>query len=290
MMLTLAVAATDGCDAREFFAALEADRVLMAQDVEIYVLQDCTRPILAAPAGVLLETAKRKSSIFELWGLGVRKAAAPYVAFLDVRCPIEKGWLAAMRARLEYNPPALFGPVSCGWPSASAQIVGYLVEYAQFNPPLSPDLRQVPGVNLVAARCYAQHPDVLQDDGFVKTRLLAHFDAIGATPLPVEESVVAYRKTFTFSGYCAQRFPHGRCYGADRDLGRSTWPWLRAVMATPALPIVRTFRIFCAARRAQRLAPFWRWLHRIVIAEAAWSAGELVGYLLGAGASRTYLR
>ena len=288
MRLALAVAAPDGCDARDFFAALEADGVLSAPDVEIrVVVQDAARPLPAVPPGVVVETAGRKSSIFELWGLAVRLATADYVAVLDARCPIESGWLAEVRARLAGNPPALFGPVRCGWPGSSPDIVGYLVEYAHFHQPLAPGLRETPGVNLIVARGLATHPEVLQADGFVKTRLLACLSATGALPLPVEGAAVVYRKRYSFGAYCRHRFRHGRCYGADRGLPPARR--LCAALTTPALPPLRTWRIYRACRHARLRGAFFRWLHRILIAETAWSLGELTGYLAGAGASRARL-
>jgi hypothetical protein len=168
-------------------------------------------------------------------------------------------------------------------------MVGYLVEYAQFHPPLAPRLRETPGLNLVASCRAATDGAVLQGDGFIKTRLLTHLAAIGATPRAVEAAVVSYRKAFDFAPYCAHRFHHGRCYGADR-IFKSGWSRFCAVTAAPALPALRTWRIYRAARDARLHNAFWRWLHRILIAETAWAVGEFLGSLAGAGASRTKLR
>jgi hypothetical protein len=288
-MLALAVAAPRGSDAHAFFAALEEDGVLATTDVTVCVAQDATRPLDAAPSGVSVRTAEEGSSIFELWGLAVRGSKARNVALLDARCPIERGWLAAIRASLETNPIAVFGPVRCGWAVSSPHVVGYLVEYAQFQPPLGSCLREVPGLNLIAACHAVADATVLKDDGFVKTRFLAHLAALGTTALPIEDAVVTYRKQFTFTGYCAHRFHHGRSYGAARHFA-SPWPWLSAVAMTLGLPLLRVLRIHRAVQHARLRVAFWRWLHRIIIAESAWSIGELFGYLAGAGSSRRYLR
>jgi hypothetical protein len=289
-MLALAVAAPPGSDAHAFFAALEEDGVLATSDIAICVAQDATRPLDAVPSGVTVATAEPGSSIFELWGLAIRASKARHVALLDARCPIERGWLAAiMRASLETNPIAVFGPVRCGWVVSSPHVVGYLVEYAQFQPPLGPCLREVPGLNLIAACHAVADATVLKDDGFIKTRLLAHLAALGTTALPIEDAVVTYRKQFTFTEYCAHRFHHGRSYGAARDFA-SPWPWLSAVVATPGLPFLRALRVYRAAQHARLSLAFWRWFHRIIVAETAWSIGELFGYLAGAGSSRRYLR
>lgn len=289
MKLALVVAAPRGSDGQAFFSALEADGIFTASDVDVRVVQDFTQPVAKAPPGIGLATAPHRSSIFELWGLGLREVTAPYVALLDIRCPIEPGWLAAITRNLQDDPSVLFGPVACGWPPNSPNIVGYLVEYVQFHPPLSRHLKEVPGVNLVVASTLAQHGDVLKQDGFVKTRLLAHLSASGVAPRSVAQSVATYRKAFGFSDYCLHRYRHGRCFGADRRFMNSGRRIL-AVLATPALPVLRAWRIARAAREAGLFGAYWRWLHRILAAETAWSLGEFSGYLFGEGGSRAFLR
>jgi hypothetical protein len=288
LILALAVAAPRGSDAHAFFAALEEDGVLATSDIAVCVAQDVTCPLDGVPSGITVKTAEPGTSIFELWGLAIRASKARNVALLDARCPIERGWLAAMRASLETNPIAVFGPVRCGWAVSSPHVVGYLVEYAQFQPPLGPCLREVPGLNLIAAGDAVTDATVLKDDGFIKTRLLEHLAAFGATALPIEDAVVTYRKQFTFSEYCAHRFHHGRSYGAARDFA-SPWLWLCTVVVTPGLPFLRALRVCRAAQHARLSSAFWRWFHRIIVAETAWSIGELFGYLCGAGSSQRYL-
>lgn len=289
MRLALAVAAPKGSDAQPFIAALEAEGVLASPDVEVHVAEDASRPVATVPPGVDLITAQPDASIFKLWGLAVSAVSdAPYIALLDARCPVAPGWSAAMRERLKDRPAALFGPVACEWPGSSSDVVGYLVEYAQFHPPLVARLNETPGINFIAMRETIASRDVLREDGFVKTRLLAYLKKEASLPLPVGAAVVVYRKTFTFGGYCEHRYRHGRCYGADRAFSRPGTRLL-AILSMPALPALRTWRIYLAARDAGMRPAFWRWLHHIVAAETAWSFGEFMGYIAGEGAARKKL-
>lgn len=288
MILTLAVVATGGAPPAPFLAALEIEKALTNPAVRVVIAQDASRPFGDALHGAELITAPPDVSIFRLWGLALSVATTPHVAFLDARCPIDPGWLETVLVALSKGDATLFGPVRCGWPARSEHILGYLVEYLQFNPPLTESLRERPGVNFISTRMTASDPAVLVAGEFMKTRLLALLDARGARVRPVAGATVTYRKAFGFSRYLQHRFDHGRCYGANR-----TFPIpgarLLALAATPALPMVRTWRIFRAARTVGMRSACWRWLHRILIAETFWSAGEAWGYLSGEGDARRRL-
>lgn len=193
-----------------------------------------------------------------------------------------------MTAALDQGAQALFGPVISGWATHSENVVGYLAEYAQFDRPLASDLHERPGINVIAPQELAKDASVLIDGEFVKTRLLARLEAEQMSVQPVEAASVTYHKAYRFGRYCQHRFDHGRCYGAGRVFG---FPGgrLLSVVATLVLPLLRTARIFGAARNSDMRAACWRWLHRILVAETAWSAGEAWGYLTGEGDARRRL-
>lgn len=283
MLLSVVAAAPSGCDLRPFFGALERGGFLAAPDVEVIFVG--MEPCDQTPAGVLYRLADANSSIFSLWGEGILRTQAPVIALLDVRCPPAPGWLDAVRARLPLAAPAMFGPVQYACRVEAPDIVGYLVEYAQFAPPLPSNLAETPGLNLILMRKAALDPRTLRQDGFVKTRLLAALKADGdAAPVANNDAVVCYEKRYRFKAYCMHRFRHARCYAADRPMPLGALSRMIAVLSTPALPALRTWRIFQNARRSPfLLRASVTYLHRIVAAETAWALGELAGYLTGAG-------
>jgi hypothetical protein len=291
MILTIVAAATDGADPSRFFDALASDGILGASNVEVWIIQSQSGPVQNPPRGVHVRSLVGPVSIFELWGAGIRLASADAIALLDVRCPPRQGWLTAVCSALPLAGPAVFGPVACRMHRDDPHIVGYLTEYVQFNPPLDPESNEVPGVNLVAARHLVSDPRVLGEDGFVKTRFLALLSGSGAPhPSAIADAVVEYQKSYNLGEYMMHRFRHGRCYAAQRPL-LSLPARLLAVLTTPCLPVVRSWRIYRNARRnpvsARAARRFWL---RIGIAETAWSLGEFLGYTLGEGHARRRLR
>ncbi|MDZ4760259.1 MAG: hypothetical protein SGJ21_04230 [Alphaproteobacteria bacterium] len=291
MILTIVAAATDGADPQRFFEALASDGILACSDVEVWIVQSPSGPVRTAPPGVNVRSLGAQASIFELWGAGVRQAQADAIAILDVRCPPRQGWFAAMRAALPLSGAVIFGPVVCSMPPDDPNIVGYLTEYVQFNPPLDAASAEVPGVNFIATRSFLSDRRVLQDDGFVKSRLLTLLASSNTPPpQPIPGAVVDYQKPYNFAEYIVHRFRHGRCFGAQRPLP-SPLQWIRAVASTPCLPALRSWRIFRNARRnpatARAVRRFWL---RIGAAETAWSFGEFLGYVAGEGRARRHLR
>lgn len=289
MKLSLVVAAPAGHDGGDFFRGLSVNRALETEGVEVLMVCARLASLGAPPQGVQV-LSPEGPSIFELWGTGVRRATGRYIALLDIRCPLEPGWIATVLGATEGAAPAYFGPVACAWSPADPQALGYLVEYVQFHAPLSPSLQETPGVNVAVARELAQDPEVLRRDGFVKTRLLRLIDMRSmAAPLPLPEAIVRYRKRYRWGEYLAHRYGHGRCYAARRPFSGPLGK-LAGVLATPLLPLVRSWRIWRHARRTPYATAFWRLLPQILVAETAWSLGELSGYLLGAGGWRAGLK
>ncbi len=291
MILTVVAAATDGADPSRFIGAMASEGVLTSADIEVWIVQGPSGPIKTAPPGVYLRALAAQASIFELWGAGILQANADAIAILDVRCPPQKGWLAAVRAALPLTGSGiLFGPVICSMRGNDPSIVGYLTEYVQFNPPLDPTSTEVPGVNFIAARSSLTDEQVLRVDGFAKTRLLALLASSNKpSPRPIAGATVDYQKRYRFSEYVVHRFRHGRCFGAGRPFP-SRALWLRAVLSSPCLPVLRSWRIYRNAKRdpasARAVRRFWL---RIGIAETAWSFGELLGYIAGEGRARPRL-
>lgn len=292
MILSVVAAATAGADPSAFIAALASEGVLTSPDVEVLIVQGPSGPIRHAPPGIEMCVLAAHASIFELWGAGIKQARADAVAILDVRCPLQTGWLAAVRAELPLlGSRILFGSVICSMAGNDPNIVGYLTEYVQFNPPLDPLCSEVPGVNFVAARSDLTDERVLRADGFAKTRLLAMLAASNTLSRQlIAGAAVDYQKCFSFGEYIAHRFRHGRSFAAGRPFP-SLPTKIRAVISTPCLPVLRSWRIYRNAKRdpacLRAVRRFWL---RIVVAETAWSFGEFLGYVTGEGRTRPHLR
>lgn len=284
MSLTLAVAAKGDCQPQTFFDALGAAGMLDTPEVEVIVAHDAAWAMpTALPGNVRLCACPSGTSILKLWGVALAQAQQSYVAALDIRCPPQATWWARARQEIARGTPLFFGPVDPGWDGRDARITGYLAEYVQFHGPLSADLDEVPGNNIVCRRDLLEAPAKLAAEGFFKTFMiwkLAREQQLA--PRMFDDMVVLYRKPFAMGHYAKRRFIHGRCFAASRFDQPDQPPRLLCLAFTPALPLLRLWRIYRAVARHGDMhrAFFWQ-LPRLALSELAWSVGEFMGYAFG---------
>lgn len=283
--LSLAVAAKGECDPRLFLEALEKEGVLSAANVDVHIAHDATWPIEPAnmPANVSLHPCSLNTSILKLWGEALARSMGRYVAVLDINCPPAPGWLNSVLAEIGKGNKLFFGPVDSGWEKNDRRIVGYLVEYAQFASPLTAELDEVPGNNIVCERSLLDDVSKLQSEGFFKTfmvwRLAAEQQLL---PGRLDDMVVSYRKPFQCGHYIKRRYIHGRCFGATRHDNADQPSRLLCLGFSVVLPLVRTWRIYKVVRNHGDLRrAFYRFILLIISSECAWSAGEFSGYAFG---------
>lgn len=284
MNLTLAVAAKGPCEPQFFLQALGAAGLLDKPEVEIFIAHDEVWTLSGAlPGNVRLCPCPRDTSILKLWGIAMAQGTGPFVAALDIHCPPQPAWWTRVRQEIERGTPVFFGPVDPGWDGGDARITGYIAEYVQFHSPLTADLDEVPGNNIVCRRDLLEAPEKLAAAGFFKTFMLWRLAREQRlAPQGFDDMVVVYRKPFAMGRYTKRRFVHGRCFAACRFDNPGQLPRLVCLAFTPALPWLRVWRIYRAvARHGDMRRAFFRQLPRVAWSEIAWSAGEFMGYVLG---------
>jgi len=287
-MVTLALifAAKGACDGAALNRMLETSGVLDRPEVEVHILGDSTTRLHPPPPeGVRLYLATEPVSVFRLWGTGIGRTTARYVAILDAQSVPARGWLDAVLDRLDDSPAAFFGPVEPRYSAQDMRIIGYLTEYVQFHRPIIATGTEVAGANLILPRTATGDPADLAAHGFVKTALLGRM-----SPELAPECLVIHHKTFALGPYRRRRYRHGRAYAAHRLKQPDAPPRLAAALFTPLLPFLRVARIYRHARRIEtcRVA-FWRFWPHLLWVEAGWSAGECLGYLTGRGGDESLI-
>lgn len=280
MRLALLFVARGPCDVAPLILMIETSGVLARPEVEVHLLGDSTtRFAPALPEGVRLHLEVEPVSVFRLWGAGIARTTAQYVAILDARYVPAPGWLDAVLDRLAAGPATFFGPVEPGYGAEDIRMVGYLAEYVQFHRPVAEGMTEVAGANLVLPRVAAGDPADLTAHGFVKTALLSELK-----PELAPDCLVVHQKALALGPYQRRRFRHGRAYAAHRLTMPGAPPRLVAALFTPLLPFIRVARIRRHAQRVETCrAAFARFWPQLLWVEAGWSAGECLGYLTGHG-------
>jgi hypothetical protein len=285
--ISLCVAAKEPCDPLRFLEALVGDGFVIDAAHELHIAHYGDLPAAEAllAAGVRLHRRPAGTSILRLWGWAIAASSHPMVAVLDVNCPPAAGWWDGVRRGLLAGERIFTGPVLSGWGSDQREIVGYLVDYAQFHPPSDSSVREVPGINFICDRALLDPPAFLIERGLFKTFTLWRLERERHIVTARHDDVqVVYRRPLYAAAFLRQRCRHGRCFAARRFDSPNQPNRLACILGAPLLPFLRCWRIWRNSRRHANLRAAWRrQLHWIAISEIAWSWGEFIGYAFGAG-------
>ena len=280
MRLSVIVASYDAPQALERCLA-----ALAAQDCEILVSdasENDSRPALEKrfPAVQWLRGSPAMT-LPELYWRTLDRTSCDIVGLLEARAIPEPSWAEAMlRAHAaDAEAAAVGGPLAPAGDAGRSAYAYYIAEFARFAPPQK------------NGRC-----DALCDANISYKRafLERHRDRLQAGVWPGElnqqaaaslrmaaDGAVEYVCPDRLSLSAGQRFRHGRGYAAARVGGRSPAAKLAHAMFTPALPLLLPARQWRDARRAGLSGAFWRSLPQTLLLDAAWSAGEFLGYAAG---------
>ncbi|MEO8567354.1 MAG: hypothetical protein ABI541_13290 [Betaproteobacteria bacterium] len=287
MSVSLCVAAKGRCDPLGFLDALLADGFIIDASHDVHIAHDGDLPAVDAllSAGVRLHRRPKGTSILRLWGWTIAMSNHPTVAVLDVSCPPAAGWWDGVQRALRAGERIFSGPVVSGWRADQREIVGYLVDYAQFDPPLDPSVREVPGINFICDRSLLDPEATLVDRGLFKTFTLWRLERERHIVTARHDEVrVVYHRPLHPGAFLRRRYRHGRCFAARRFDSAGQPNRAACILGSPILPCLRCWRIWRVARRHASLrAAWWRQLHWIALSEIAWSWGEFIGYSIGAG-------
>lgn len=285
--ISICVAAKGECDAMPFLNALIAQGLQPDENTDIHLAHDAE---LSGDAELVrlgwhLHRCSPGTSILRLWGQAIAASAHSFVAVLDINCPPDTGWWNGVMREMRAGTRVFTGPVAPGWRPEQRMIAGYLVDYAQFHRPHHPSVHEVPGINFVCARELLDPPATLATRGFFKTFMLWRLAREqNLTAARCDDIQVVYRRPLAPRSFLRRRYRHGRCFAGRRFDNPNQPPRWACVAFAPFLPLLKCWRIARAARRhAELQRAYWRQIHWVMLAESAWSWGEFVGYVFGAG-------
>lgn len=297
--LCIAIAAKGHVDIEPCLGALSYDIDNIAFPVTIHIAHDqqldlelIQRLIPSRPLNddigsnarfqVVTTQCHELTSIFKLWGIALAKAGEHYAAVIDASCPPSKEWLSTVVENIQKDITVFYGSVEPGWNLDNTNVIGYIIEYAQFKSPVQCD-SEYPGNNIIFKTTLLGSKEDLISNGFFKTFMLWKLEREHSQkPQYSDNMPVIYFKTFQFLHYMKRRRDHGRCFAASRLEQKHQPPKWACLAFTPFLFLLRTARIYkWIKQKPELVSAFFRYISSIVCSEIAWSYGEFLGYGFG---------
>jgi hypothetical protein len=265
-----------------------------AGDVEVIVADRCGDEVRSRIPGrfpwVTVLAGAEHETIPELRDRAIRHSRAPVVAVIEDHCMVGDGWLNEARAAHAELPDDSFaavgGPVENGAVDRLRDWAAFLCEYSHAMGPMAAG--ETPGIpgNNVAYRRSAL--DVLEAERASQWEYFLHarLRRAGYRFLLRPSMVVHHKRPFGFAEYVQQRFLYSRSFAAMRAAGTGrTRRWMLALvsLALPPLLMVRISRQVLGKRR--HVGKLIASLPLLAVFTTSWAAGEIAGYLFGAGRS-----
>jgi hypothetical protein len=229
-----------------------------------------------APAG---------SSLPVLRGVGLAAVRTPYAALIEDHCVAAPGWLAALCAAASAAPPPDFvgGRMGNAQRRRAVDWAAYFAEYGFFAgtaqggaAPLATGANVLYGPRALPLAARWASEGLWED--VIHARLVDRGCHLAVTP----SAEMRQNLRYAIAAFCRDRYQHGFAYARVRlreaaPGGARRWP---RALASPLLPFVLARRLRATVRSDERPA-FRRALPLTLLFLAAWSAGEMMGYVRG---------
>ena len=260
-----------------------------AEVIAVVSSQDPSAALLAGfedPA-LRVMVVEGKQGVPQLRRNGVLASSAPLIAIAEDHCLFPAGWAEGLARNIEERHVDVSGgPVGNGRLSIPGW-AQYYSRYTAFLPPgVEAPVATLPGNNACYRREILDRHGRCIVDGFWEAEFNDTIRHAGYRFWISPSLVVKQRQHRGALEYVPLRYRHGRCYGARR-MATATFAQRRRLLArAPLIAAVLFFRALRnVARKPGHRLRFLAVSPLVLAYVCAWAAGEIAGYLTGAGGS-----
>jgi hypothetical protein len=225
----------------------------------------------------------------ELWAVGIARSTGRVVALTTGHFEVGPDWIRMLIAGLDAGEAGVAGRIALADETSVTDWAVFYLRYSEFLAEPEQLQRGAPGIPADNA---AYDGEAIRrfvtttDEGFWEVEFHRQLHAAGRSLALVGGAVAHYRRSFPFRTIAGHRFQHGRHAGAWRAATRARSA-LAIVAAAPLVPFALTARVWRRIRGStHHRTRFLRSLPQFFTLAFLWAAGEAVGAMTGAPASR----
>lgn len=255
------------------------------------VENDLDQEVFADFASWKFLACDRTDSSSEMRVAGIGVASAPVVALTEDHCFPAKGWAEALIAR-HAEPWAGVGALFTNAnPGSTVSWANFVIEYGDWiDPGRGGEIHHIGGHNSSYKKdlllAYGdQLPEILEAESAMQWDLAAHGQRFYLEP----RARMVHLNFARFGPSIKLRYNGGRLFAANRSRDWGFGKRLLFTVASPLIPLVRTWRSTRTLVRSGRSDLLLRVLPILMVLLAFDGLGEMVGYASGAGNSMRWL-
>jgi hypothetical protein len=287
--LSVVIASVNGWDVLEpTLESLDAlpERERMQVVVVDAVGGETRKRVQAHIPAVQVVPVDERQSIPQLRYLGVQESRGEIVAILEDHGAVERDWANGILQMHEGPWGAVGGPVENG-KTGLVNSAAYFCEYTPYMRPLvEGPTTDLPGNNIAYKRPHLmRHAHVLAAgkwESWINEKLRADGVPLAST----NRVVVRHIKPFRLGDFLTQRFHFARSYAGMRRVDQSALKRLIYGFGSAVLPLLLFARVTKTVWKKKRhFGRFAICTPLLLVFFTVGAAGEMVGYLFGAGTS-----
>jgi hypothetical protein len=216
------------------------------------------------------------------WGMG--QSRGEIIALLEDDCVVNEDWCASILAAHQEAYVAIGGPIEPGDYKKGLDWAVFFCEYGRFMTPFAGPVSALPGNNVAYKKTALS--SINHDEGFYDIFVHWQWQQQGEILFADPKLIVHNINAWSYMNTLRMAYHHGRAFAGMRVAGWPAWRKLLYASAVLFLPLLQVMRSVKNVRRRRRYArALVQALPWIGLFSASWAAGELLGYLCGAGGS-----
>lgn len=225
-----------------------------------------------------------ETTVPQMRARGILQSRGEVVVLIEDDCVAPEGWLLGLARAHEGESPIIGGAIA---PDAYRRWLDwavYFCEFARFMPPFFGAQDALPGNHVSYKKTALTKYEF--GDGFYEVFFHAAWQSAGGSLTADPNLVIVNINRWSLRHLTNVPFHHGRAFAAMRSVSFPLWRKSLYALLSPALPVVKLFRLASVVIRRRRYRlQFLLSLLWIMLFLISWSLGEMVGYVAGAGSS-----
>lgn len=218
--------------------------------------------------------------------IGISKAKADIVAFIDADCKAKKNWVQEILKAHQSDSPAIGGVIEVGNPNSFVGWASYFCEFSRWMPGTQAGwMNDIAGANMSYKKyIFNTYGDFVKGTYCSDTDFHWRLENEGCFLRFMPSIIVSHNNIDRLNRLLKHEFFHGRCFARVRVRAKSFTRWKRFLYAlfSPLIPFRLLVKVGSNNLKSKiYFNQFLKSLPLLTMGIVCWCMGEAIGYIDG---------